>query len=306
MSPTGNSNIIIHPQAENYRRQNRRLQAEIARLIAERDMLQQTVVPHIQAEYQIKIGALEWRVFQMDCACAAMLRRIEMAQAILNRGDAPCYKYIEQEIETEFTAWREKIEKQAREIKEAKRRLSCPTLSRAESRELQTLYRRLAFLLHPDIIGANCERRQKLWLQAAASYRNGDLATLRALRLIVEDESGTIEALADEKGLSVLEVLRNRQTELKKTCEKLLDEIKEIKTTAPYIWLEILDDDEAVAKRQSELREQISVLREKRLQLTTLWAEIMRFAKDREQVQIPPEPPDIFVEEDWAEIIYEQ
>lgn len=300
--------LTTHPQAEKIRSENRQLQTELARLIVERDDLRQTIVPRIQAEYTSKIGVLEWRAFQMDCETRAMLRRIEMARAMLNRGDAPCYKCIEQDIEAEFAAWRERIKKQAGEIKAARHKLQSPTLSRIESRELQTIYRKLAFLLHPDIVGESDERRRKLWLQTAEAYKNADLATLRTIRLIAGSETETPENFDDEKGLSLLEVWQNRQAELKKTCEKLLEEIADIKATAPYIWHEILDNDEEIAERQNELHRQISILREQRTQMTTAWAEIMRFAKDRESVVIPNEPPDLFAEEaeeDWAEIIYE-
>lgn len=160
MKTNVNSSLTVHPQAAHFRNQNRRLQSEIARLIVERDDLKFLIVPNIEAEYRSKIGALEWRVFQMDCETRAILRRIEMAQAMLNRGDEPCFRCIEQEIETEFAAWREQIEHQAREIKAAKERENLPRLSRAESRELQTLYRKLAFLLHPDILKNADERRQ--------------------------------------------------------------------------------------------------------------------------------------------------
>ena len=86
----------------------------------------------------------------------------------------------------------------------------------------------------------------------------------------------------------------------------LLDEITNLKTTAPYILHEILDDETELEKRQNILREQIEILREKRFQLTKHWAEIMRFAADRENVEIPAEPPDIFADdENWAEIIYD-
>lgn len=301
MKRSANLSLTVHPQAENYRNQNRQLQAELARLIAERDRLKFTVVPNIEAEYRSKIGALEWRVFQMDCETRAMLRRIEMAQAMLNRGDLPCYRCIEQEIEAEFAAWRASIASKAREIKAAKERENLPVLTYAEMRELQTLYRKLAFLLHPDINGRADERRQKLWLQASESYRNGDLQTLRTIRLLVGSERET-----DASAENILENLQNRSAELKKACEKILDEIGAIKSAAPYIWCKTLSDASEVARIQADLREKIAALRAQRLELTRHWAEVMRFAKDREQVKIPAEPPDVFADtgDDWAEIIY--
>jgi hypothetical protein len=298
--------LTVHPQAEKYHNQNRQLQAELARLIVERDDLKYSVVPHIKAKYQVKLGALEWRVFQMDCEKRAMIRRIEMAQAKLNRDEKPCYKSIESEIETEFSAWREKIKQRAQEIKAAKERKNLPVLSRAESRELQTLYRKLAFLLHPDINKNADERLQKLWLQTTDAYRCGDLQTLRTIRLLAENDVETPLNHSADKSLSILEILKTRQIELKQSCEKLLDEISEIKTTEPFVWHKILDDEVELELRQNILREQIADLREKRLQLTKHWAEIMRFAEDRELVVLPEEPIDIFAgNDDWAEIIYD-
>lgn len=308
MKQTAQTNLIVHPQAESYRNENRRLKTELAQLIAERDSLKHSVVPQIAAEYQIKIGVLEWRAFQMDCETRAMCRRIEMAQAMLNRGDEPCYGCIEQEIETEFAHWREKIRHRAREIKAARQLENLPALTRDESRELQTVYRRLAFLLHPDIAGANAgERLSKFWLQAAEAYRRADLPTLKTIRLLVETDAAENEfAAGGGNDAGILETLKNRRAELKRLCETLLNEITETKVSEPYVWREILDDPAEVERRQTELSEQIKILREKRSALASYWAEIMRFAKDREAVSIPVEPPDVFadeIEDDWAEII---
>ena len=62
-----NTNLTVHPQAEQIRNQNQQLQTNLAGLIVERDDLKHSIVPNIKAEYQIKLGSLEWRVFQLDC-----------------------------------------------------------------------------------------------------------------------------------------------------------------------------------------------------------------------------------------------
>jgi hypothetical protein len=305
MKTSVNLSLTVHPQAEGYRNQNRQLQAESVRLIVECDELKNLVVPQIFAAYQCKIGVFELRVFQFECEIRSLLRRIELAQTALNRGEKPCYQSIEKEIKTEFAAWREKISHQIREIKAAKERENLPTLSYAESREMQTLYRKLAFLLHPDIIGETDDRRQKLWLQAMEAYKNGDLQTLRTISVLIGNESKSLEN--DSADENILESLKQRNAELKQICEKFLDEITEIKTSEPYIWHKILDDKSELEKCQNELLGKIEMLREKRQQLCEHWAEIMSFAADREDVEIPKEPANIFteMEDNWAEIIYE-
>lgn len=307
MKTAANLSLTIHPQAEKLRRQNRELQAEIARLIVERDHLKAVVAPQIFAEYQSKIGALELRVFQFECDIRAFIRRIELANAALNRSKKPVFAQIEKEIETEFAAWREQIAEQIRAVKAAGELEDLPTLDRAASRELQSLYRRLAFLLHPDIIGKTDERRAKLWLQAAQAYQNGDLQTLRTIRLIVGDESESLEKDFSGENPNILEGLKTRNAQLKQICEQFLNEINEIKTSAPYVWHKILDDAAQLEKRRNDLREKIEILRENRRKITEHWAEILRYAEDAANIQIPDEPPEIFAgdADDWAEIIYE-
>lgn len=300
MKLANDSSLIIHPQAEKLRRQNRQLQAESVRLVVERDFLKDVAAPQIFAEYQSKIGVFELRVFQYECEIRAFIRRIEMANAALNRGEQPVYQLIEQEIQTEFANWREKIAAHIREIKAAREFENLPSLSRAESRKLKEIYRKLALLLHPDISGSADERRRKLWLQAAQAYKNADLRTLQTLLLLTSDES----APAARDGENILENLQKRSAQLKTVCEKFLNEIDEIKNSAPYALHKILDDEAETAGVINELGEKLELLREKRLQLIEHWSEIMRYAADAEIIEIPAEPPDVFAEEDWAEIIF--
>lgn len=305
MEILSNSNIIVHPQAEKLRNQNRQMQTEIARLIVERDHLKNVICPQICAEYQCKIGVLKMRVFQFECDIRAFVRRIEMANAALNCGEKPIYEQIEREIETEFAAWRKQIAEQMQNIKTAKELEDLPPLCRAQSRELQTLYRKLAFLLHPDIIGTADERRAKFWRQASEAYQSGDLQTLRTIRLIVGNEISEDNPTAENT--NILENLKVRNLELKLSCEKFLDEIGAIKTSEPYILQKILDDAWEIEKLRSDLHEKIDILHEKRNQLVEYWTEIISFAEDAANVRILTEPPEFFAAEtdDWAEIIYE-
>lgn len=298
-----NLSLTVRPQVEKYRNQNRQLQTEAARLIGERDHLKTVIAPQICAEYKSKIGALELRVFQFECEIRAFVRRIELANAALNRSKMLVYAEIEQEIRTEFAEWREEIARQIGEIEKAKEREKLPALSYGERRELKTLYRKLALRLHPDITGNTDERRRKLWLEASEAYKCGDLQTLRTIRLLIGNESSEND-LPDE---NILKNLKNRNAQLKQICEKLLDEIAEIKKSAPYIWHEILDDAAKLEKCRNDLREKIEIHKEKRRQLIEYWTELLSFAEDCENIRIPEEPPEIFTDEtnDWADIIYE-
>ena len=155
--------LTVHPQAEIIRNQNRHLQTEAAHLIVERDALNHSVIPNIKAEYQIKLGALEWRVFQLGCEIRAFIRRIEMAQSALNRGEEPVYQIIEAEIKTEFAAWSEQIKQQAREIKAAQERADSPTLS-------------AIFLSSSTFVGPVKSRRR--WVFSIPTNRKGRIVSL--------------------------------------------------------------------------------------------------------------------------------
>lgn len=281
-----------HREAVCLRGENSLLREELAKLITDRDYLTTTVLPTIEAEYNLKIGCLEFEAFALDCDVRRARRQLELANSYLNRNQPIPFETIERELDDEFRCWQAKIDEMRSDVEGAHAFELTPCLSASETRELQTLYRRLAKRLHPDLNPRQTERERNLWLQVADAYRDGALEELRTLNLLVGDES-TAET-GDDPNSSVLDALRRRRDELRAHIERALAQLAHIKLNAPYTLQEKLNDVAGLAARAAELREQIAQGKERLAALQTAFRELTGATI-----------ADSATEEEWADIIWE-
>jgi hypothetical protein len=252
--------LETHREAFALRAENKALRDELAKLITDRDYLTMTVLPAIEAEYNLKIGGLEYEAFTLECWVRRARRRLELAQSYINRNERVLSANIESALDDEFSQWQAKIEEMRRSLEEAQAFEQCPRLSATATRELQTLYRQLAKRLHPDLNPRQPERERNLWLQVADAYRDADLEELRALSLLLDGEPPP--AAASGALSSVLDTLRCRRDELRAHIARALALAAHIKTTPPYTLQQKLNDELWLATRAAELREKIALLKE--------------------------------------------
>lgn len=78
--------------------------------------------------------------------------------------------------------------------------------------------------LHPDINPDLSDKAKNLWNAATKAYEDGDLESLRALRLLVSDVKNKTEEFTDEN------VLLTQINLLKEGINHLLEELKNIHT----------------------------------------------------------------------------
>ena len=96
-----------------------------------------------------------------------------------------------------------------------------------------------------------------LWNQALLAYRANDLKRLTEAAALVR------KALADLGG----EVPAVEMPDIALRIEELEKEIDEIRTTEPYTWRMLLEDEDACEKTKAELRNGLRQYREYRRQL---------------------------------------
>ena len=288
--------IEPHREAAALRDENEALREELAKLIINRDYLTTTVLPAIEAEYNLKIGSLEYEAFTLECNVRRARRRLELAQSYLNRNELIPSMRIESALDDEFSHWQAKLEELRRTLETARAFELTPCLSATETRELQTLYRRLAKRLHPDLNPRQTERERNLWLQVADGYRNGALVELRTLSLLLDGEPPTADA--SDAHTSVLDALRRRGDELRAHVENALSNLAHIKTTTPYTLQQKLDDGVWLAAHATELREKIALLKEHCLTLDDAYYQLTGTSIPQKTTT-----PD---DDEWAEIIGEE
>ncbi len=291
-------NIEPHREATALRAENGALREELTKLITDRDYLTTTVLPAIEAEYNLKIGGLEYEAFMLECNLQRARRRLALAQSYINRNERVPSASIERELDDEFIRWQAKIEEMRRAVETAQAFELTPCLSANETRELQNLYRRLAKRLHPDLNPRQPERERNLWLQVADAYQNGALEELRTLNLLLDnDEPPATDA--DDTHTSVLDALRSRRDELRAHIERALAHLARIRTTTPYTLQSKLSDGAWLTARTAELKEKIALLKEHCLALNDAYYKLTGIIVTQKSTIDNDE-------DEWAEFIVEE
>lgn len=225
--------------------------SELANLIAERDELQSVVIPNIEAEYQLKIGYLEYEKFKAQVSVNRLKRGIELAQAAINRGEPVNITEIEETLYKEFSEWEEKLREHFHKIEAAKHHVNA-LLSQEESQGIARIYKKIVKSLHPDVNPEAYKKNRDLWERAMEAYQNGDLEGLRILLLLLEEESDIPVSDAD--------YLESRIEQIKTSIKSLVAEIKAIKSKPPFTLKEKLQDAGWLKNERERLKGEIEAL----------------------------------------------
>lgn len=277
--------LKIHPIIFELRTECENLREGLAGLIVERDRLKNKFLPLVEIEYAAKLGELMKCLLTLEYESRAMKRRIELVQAKINRNEPINPAEIESRIQCEFQDFLDKIEKQEIKNREAEFLERCEYLSAEESRELQTLYRRLAKKLHPDFAENRTAKHQEIWLQVSAAYQENDLETLRSFDLVIDALLETETVFQTE---SSLEILEKQKSKIKDQTEKIIREVAEIRISEKFRVWENLNDAVWCEKQRESLCRQIKDENKLLQKLTEIFQNLLS---------------EIRSDDDWAEII---
>lgn len=250
------ANLIIHPEYERLLKENERLQNDISNLIEEREYLRCHVCKNLTAEYTVKVGSLECKAFEFECAALRIKRKIELVQAKINRRepiDMPC---IEIQLEIEYAKYEELLNEKLKEINDALEWQGIDKLSEEDSKKLKSKYRYIVKKLHPDLNPNTTEQEKNLFFKAASAYENGDLKTIELICDLIEEIS-----TAEKLTLGINE-LKEKVKSLNETKSSVRTSIEKIKSSFPYNQKDFLANEDAVQSRRNELRQLIEQYKE--------------------------------------------
>lgn len=289
------------------------LELRIAALAEEIDDLENHVCVELRAEYDRKIGNLEYQALAYRLEIARLKRAIELLQVAINRQEAAKYEDVQKRVEAEYKEYEEDLHKKAEEMKRdsnyAKRRAkkdqeneqrseeARKTRGQTESdlnekadtdgagmeeihenpkEELKRLYRYIAKKLHPDANPDATEAELKLLRRAKEAYVEGDLETLREIADQLDDTELT-EKYSDTPDDLVR--LRDLRDKLAEKVIILTEHIEKIKNSFPYNQKDFLADEEAVARKQAELTEYNKACADKIIELQNKVIELSKVAE---------------------------
>ena len=224
------------------------LEIELANLVHDRDILIYHTCPNLQVDYMLKIGKLEYAVFEYQCKLLRAKRKFEIIQSFLNREQQFSVEEIEKQLDKEYQEYAKKLNEKYQEIENArlKKSVAGKILSKDETAELKKLYTQIVKKLHPDINPNTTHEQHLQFNDAVNAYKNGSLSELRIIHLLVEKMSFVAEESTMDKLLTRKSLLLNEK-------EYLQNEIQKIKNTFPYNIKKLLLDEDLLQSKINEL-----------------------------------------------------
>ena len=237
--------------------QLKNLREQIVSLVMEREdiLLQQN--PIIEADYMVKVGAYEVKMAEAELSARRAKKKLALCQARINKGEEVSEAEVEEELDSELEQWVADLnEKQEKFYSLLDRRSSSRNMSKADSKRLKQLYRKLCKKLHPDLNPLLSEEDKKLFRGVQRAYETGDLAALEAYAWVLEggDEVDEREKDIDEltAEIALLEAQVSVQDEL----------LENVKNSYPYNMQDKLANTDWVFKTVQELKEKTKVYEE--------------------------------------------
>lgn len=248
--------VIVFPDFEKLKNEVEKLKTELSMLLLEQDELRFVICKNIETEYMLRLGAIEYKVYEAQCTALRLKREIELIQAKKNRQEPVNFSDIEEILDNEFADYRRKLDEQIGKMNEALKRSKAKILSGEDSRELKKLYRNIVKALHPDLNPGVTEAQVNLLENAVTAYKDGDLMTLR---MIYEMIGVTSVSESDRGAMARLMEARDR---LNASMESVRESIRKIKSEYPYTMKSILEDEEKTRQKKTEMEDLLGQYRE--------------------------------------------
>ncbi|NLK70995.1 MAG: hypothetical protein GX286_06110, partial [Clostridiales bacterium] len=103
------SNVIIFPDLEELKKEVEKMRIELSMLLLERDELQFVICKNIETEYMLKLGSIEYKAYEAQCAALRLKRKIELIQAKKNRQEKIIISAIEETLDSEFAEYKKQL-----------------------------------------------------------------------------------------------------------------------------------------------------------------------------------------------------
>ena len=249
---TSTGNVIVFPDFEKLKSEVEKMRTELSMLLLERDELQFVICKNIETEYMLKLGSIEYKAYEAQCAALRLKRKIELIQAKKNRQEKVIISAIEETLDNEFAEYQKQLDEQIDKMNDALKRSKAEVLSDEDNKELKKLYRKIVKALHPDINPDVSEAQVQLFDNAVSAYKNGDLNTLKIIGEMVGNSP------LPEQHKDALTQLNEEKERLQNLLKVIRDSIEQIKSKYPYTMKEIIEDEEQTEQKKKELENILS------------------------------------------------
>ena len=195
----------------------------------------------------LKLGSIEYKAYEAQCAALRLKRKIELIQAKKNRQEKVIISAIEETLDNEFAEYQKQLNEQIDKMNDALKRSKAEVLSDEDNKELKKLYRKIVKALHPDINPDVSEAQVQLFDNAVSAYKSGDLGTLRIIGEMVGNNP-----LPEQHKDAMTQLVEERER-LQGLLKSIRESIDNIKSEYPYTMKDILQDTEKTEQKKQEL-----------------------------------------------------
>ncbi|MCA1963921.1 MAG: DnaJ domain-containing protein [Prosthecobacter sp.] len=243
-----------HPETQRLLDLIAELRSRLAGLLTQSHDLIHIVRPNLYALYQTKLGPWELEKLKAQFRIARLKRILELSQAALNHGQPPNLEQILDQVDEDLTLWQVKLKEATQKLAQAELRLS-HLHTDEHNKDLKKLYYDLVKQLHPDLHPNQDHGSHQLWQQVQDAYEAGDLEKLRALSLLLKDNTPA------EGSPDALEQLQAQRTMLENRITELQQKITEIESQPPFTLREDLANEDWITKRRLALEQETEPLK---------------------------------------------
>ena len=211
-------------------------------LLLKRDQLLRESGSYMTA-YTQKFGDMITANFELKVECIKKKKTISYCRRRMNRGLAIDTNRVQAEIDREMTLYYTQLKRMADDNERAKK---AGTISEFRLSRAKKIYRRLTKILHPDINRKTTEDEslRELWEKVVEAYQRSDADALDDLEVLVRR---AMETKGDDSFELNLDDIDER-------IERVENQINEILTTEPYIYGELLNDEEKKQAHKEQLQ----------------------------------------------------
>lgn len=200
----------------------------------------------ILTSYTKEFGELSALLFEQKVECIKQKKAIAYCQALINRGDSIDPSEMQNYLDQNMAMYYDELKRMLRENEQAR---ESKVASLADERRAKKLYRRLAKTLHPDINPMTLENPvlEDLWNRIVVAYHGINPIELANLEILVNKA-------VSEMGMDSMEI---DIPDIEERIQALEDEINEIITSEPYVWQDLLEDQEQVKAKKEALQKEL-------------------------------------------------